>query len=340
MANQDNTQNMTHHQAEAVDNQEHNYPLENSLAFNYREISQSLDTIADFMRFATSEFNRAELYFGHGTNNAWHEAQILVMFALHLPEDMTEQVLTCRLTESEKSAVLSVIERRINEGIPAAYITNHALFANLSFYVDERVLVPRSPIAELIEQKFDNCVKQVPSRILDLCTGSGCIAIACAYAFPEAEVDALDLSVDALNVAQMNIEYHGLTEQVIPIQSDIFSGVDGQKYDLIVTNPPYVDQDDVDSLPQEFLHEPEMGLGSGHDGLDIVRVILARASQHLTEDGVLICEVGNSQVHVCSVYPEVPFTWLTFERGGHGVFMLTKAELDKYQTVFDQQAEQ
>jgi len=309
---------------------------------DFSPIKDELQTIGDYLRFATSEFNQAELFFGHGTNNAWHEAITLVMFALNLPEELSEQVFTCRLTSNEKSAVLTLIQRRIVEQLPAAYLTNHAQFVGLPFYVDERVLVPRSPIGELIEQHFSPSFSEdtPPNRILDLCTGSGCIAIACAVAFPEAEVDALDLSIDALNVAQINIENHGLTEQVIPIQSDVFSGVEGQSYDLIVTNPPYVDQEDVDALPQEYLHEPEMGLGSGVDGLDIVREILAQAANHLTENGVLICEVGNSQIHVEHVYPQVPFTWLTFEKGGHGVFMLSKEQLTTHASSFSQAFEQ
>jgi ribosomal protein L3 glutamine methyltransferase len=309
---------------------------------DFSPIKDELFTIGDYLRFATSEFNQAELFFGHGTNNAWHEAITLVMFALNLPTELKEEVFNCRLTSNEKTAVLALIERRIVEQLPAAYLTNHALFVGLPFYVDERVLVPRSPIGELIEQYFSPRFSQEnpPNRILDLCTGSGCIAIACAVAFPESEVDALDLSVDALNVAQINIENHGLSEQVIPIQSDVFSGVEGQSYDLIVTNPPYVDQEDVDALPQEYLHEPEMGLGSGVDGLDIVREILSQAANHLNDNGVLICEVGNSQMHVEYVYPQVPFTWLSFENGGHGVFMLTKSQLTEHAKSFTEAFEQ
>ncbi len=307
-------------------------------ALNFSSINEQLNTTGDFVRFATSQFNQADLYFGHGMANAWDEAISLIMFTLNLPEDLFEQVFTCQLTADEKQDVLTIIEKRIVEEIPAAYLTNQAVFANLPFYVDQRVLVPRSPIGELIEKKFSPFISEQnpPVRILDLCTGSGCIAIACAYAFPDADIDAVDLSIDALNVANINIENHGLSEQVIPIQSDVFSGVEGQVYDLIVTNPPYVDQEDVDSLPQEYLHEPEMGLGCGEDGLDIVRKILAESAEHLSENGILICEVGNSQIHVSSVYPEVPFKWLSFERGGHGVFMLTKAELQKFSDIFKQ----
>jgi len=307
-------------------------------ALNFSSINEQLNTTGDFVRFAASQFNQADLYFGHGMVNAWDEAISLIMFTLNLPEDLFEQVFTCQLTSEEKQDVLTIIEKRIVEEIPAAYLTNQAVFANLPFYVDQRVLVPRSPIGELIQKKFSPFISEQnpPARILDLCTGSGCIAIACSYAFPDADIDAVDLSIDALNVANINIENHGLSEQVIPIQSDVFSGVEGQVYDLIVTNPPYVDQDDVDSLPQEYLHEPEMGLGCGEDGLDIVRKILAESAEHLSENGILICEVGNSQIHVSSVYPEVPFKWLTFERGGHGVFMLTKAELEKFSNIFKQ----
>ena len=305
---------------------------------NISSSANQLETTGDFVRFAASQFNNADLYFGHGTNNAWDEAVSLIMFTLHLPEDLFAQIFSCKVTADEKQNIIAIIEKRITEEIPAAYITNQAVFANLPFYVDQRVLVPRSPIGELIEKQFVGLIPEntSPKRILDLCTGSGCIAIACAYAFPEAEVDALDLSIDALNVATINIDNHGLCEQVIPIHSDVFSGVEGQVYDLIVTNPPYVDQEDVDALPEEYLHEPQMGLGSGEDGLDIVRKILAESASHLSENGILICEVGNSQIHVASVYPTVPFEWLTFEHGGHGVFMLTKDQLDKFSDVFKQ----
>ncbi len=305
---------------------------------NFDHITEQLHTIADYCRYGASIFNQAELFYGHGSDNALSEAHTLVMFALSLSEDMSEQLMACRLLDQEKQNILALFEQRITTQKPVAYITNLAYFAKLPFYVDERVLVPRSPIGELIESHFSPYFSQKtsPQRILDLCTGSGCIAIACASYFPDAEVDAVDLSIDALNVAQMNIENHGLSEQVIPIQSDVFSGVEGQCYDLIVTNPPYVDQEDIDSLPAEYTHEPEIGLGCGEDGLDIVRTILAQSAKHLSEQGVLICEVGNSQYHVEALYPEVDFTWLTFERGGHGVFVLTKAQLVKHAALFNE----
>ena len=299
-------------------------------------VTSQLHTVADYCRYGATLFNQAELFYGHGTDNAFSDAYTLVMYALSLPSEVNASLMNCRLIETEKENVLALFHRRVEEQIPVAYITNIAYFAELPFYVDERVLIPRSPIAELIEHQFFPYISANKStkRILDLCTGSGCIAIACASYFNDAEIDAVDLSVDALNVAQINIENHGLSEQVIPIQSDVFSGVEGQFYDLIVSNPPYVDQQDIDSLPEEYLHEPEMGLGCGTDGLDIVRKILAESASHLNEGGLLFCEVGNSEVHVKALYPNVPFTWLTFERGGHGVFMLTKAQLIEYSASF------
>lgn len=301
-------------------------------------IADELSTVLDFIRFGASQFNQADLFFGHGTDNAWDEAVVLVMFAINLPKNSVEQVMPCQLTKFEKLAIIELFSVRINQALPAAYLTNQTEFAGLPFYVDERVLVPRSPIGEYIEKRFAPFIdpESSPQRILDLCTGSGCIAIACAHYFPEADVDAVDLSIDALNVAQINIEQHGLLEQVFPIQSDLFNELAGEKYDLIVSNPPYVDQDDIDALPSEYLHEPEMGLGSGDDGLDITRKILAQSANLLTDNGILVCEVGNSQIHLEAVYPEIPFHWLSFERGGHGVFLLTKAQLDKHQEIFNQ----
>jgi len=299
-------------------------------------VTNQLHTIADYCRYGATLFNQAELFYGHGSESAFNDAYVLVMYALSLPNDANDSLMSCRLIESEKQNILALFTRRIEEQIPVAYITNVAYFAQLPFYVDERVLIPRSPLGELIEKQFSPYIaaNNLPERILDLCTGSGCIAIACASYFSDAEIDAIDLSVDALNVAQINIENHGVSEQVIPIQSDVFSGIEGQSYDLIVTNPPYVDQQDIDSLPQEYLHEPKMGLGCGDDGLDIVRVILAQSAQHLNDGGILFCEVGNSEVHVKALYSEVPFTWINFEHGGHGVFMLTKAQLVEFSAVF------
>jgi len=224
--------------------------------------------------------------------------------------------------------------RRVNERIPVAYLTNKAWFCGHEFYVDERVLVPRSPIGELIENRFAGLIDAAPRHILDMCTGSGCIAIACAYAFPEAEVDAVDISTDALAVAEQNIEEHGLLHHVTPIRADLFRNLPQVKYDLIVTNPPYVDAEDMDDLPNEYRHEPELGLAAGSDGLKLVRRILACAPDYLSEQGVLICEVGNSMVHMMEQYPDVPFTWLEFDNGGDGVFMLTRDQIVAAQSHF------
>jgi ribosomal protein L3 glutamine methyltransferase len=223
-----------------------------------------------------------------------------------------------------------MIERRVNERIPAAYLTNQAWFCGLPFYVDERVLVPRSPYAELINKRFADWLNNEPISILDLCTGGGCIAIALAYAFEQAHVDAVDISSDALAVAEMNIAEHDLSQRVFPIQSDLMCALQGQQYDLIVSNPPYVDQEDMDDLPDEFRHEPQLGLAAGLDGLDLVDSILQQAPQHLSDKGWLFVEVGNSKVHMNERYPGLPITWVDFEQGGHGVFAINKATLLAY----------
>mgnify|MGYP006198534003 CR=1 FL=1 len=227
-----------------------------------------------------------------------------------------------------------VSARRIEERVPTAYLLGEAWFCGLPFIVDQRVLIPRSPIAELIEQHFEPWLALEPARILDLCTGSGCIGIACAYEFPEAEVVLGDLSYEALEVANQNIERHGLDERVYTVQGDGFAGLPGQRFDLIVSNPPYVDAEDFADMPAEYQHEPALGLACGEDGLNLVRRMLAEAADHLTERGLLIVEVGNSQVHVEALYPEVDFTWLEFERGGHGVFLLAAAQCREHQALF------
>jgi ribosomal protein L3 glutamine methyltransferase len=290
-------------------------------------INNELFTIRDFIRWGVSEFNAAKLYFGHGTDNAWDEAEQLVLHAISLTPPLADEWLDARLTAHERQRVISNIQRRVDERIPAAYITGRAWFAGLPFIVDERVLVPRSPIGELIGKEFQPWLSQEPTRILDLCTGSGCIGIACAYAFPDAEIQLSDISFDALEVAEENIQQHNLEERVFAIQSDLFANLAGQQFDLIVSNPPYVDADDLASMPPEYHAEPEIGLGSGEDGLDFTRRLISEASNYLTDDGVMIVEVGNSWVALEEAYPEIPFTWIEFERGGHGVFMLRKADL-------------
>ncbi len=291
------------------------------------EAVNELHTIQDMLRWSVSRFNAAEVYYGHGTDNPWDEAVQLVLPTLYLPMDIPEEMRNARLTLSERHRIVERVIRRINERIPVAYLTNKAWFCGHEFYVDERVLVPRSPIGELIDNRFAGLLSGSPQHILDMCTGSGCIAIACAYAFPEAEVDAVDISGEVLEVTEHNIQQHGLEQQVTPIRSDLFRELPALRYDLIVTNPPYVDEEDMSDLPDEFRHEPELGLAAGSDGLKLVRRILACAPDYLSDDGVLICEVGNSMVHLMAQYPDIPFVWLEFDNGGDGVFMLTRQQL-------------
>jgi ribosomal protein L3 glutamine methyltransferase len=292
-----------------------------------QSICDELLTLRDFIRWGASEFNAAKLYFGHGTDNAWDEAEQLVLHTIHLQPPLGDEWLSARLTLAERQAIMVNLQRRIDERIPAAYITGQAWFAGMPFVVDERVLVPRSPIGELIQKQFEPWLRKDPQQILDLCTGSGCIGIACAYAFPDAEVQLSDISYDALEVAEENIHQHGLHDRVFAMQSDLFANLAGQKFDLIVSNPPYVDEDDLATMPEEYHAEPAIGLGSGVDGLDFTRRLLQQAAEYLTDEGVLIVEVGNSWPALAAAYPELPFTWIEFERGGHGVFMLTAENL-------------
>ena len=292
------------------------------------EASNALSTMTDFMRWGASRFVEAELSYSHGMSSPLDEAVYLVLRSLHLPVDTPDVYWNSTLTASEKEAVLGVLSRRIEERIPAAYIIKEGWFAGLQFYVDERVLIPRSPIAELVETQFSPWVNpDEVEAILDLCTGSGCIGIACAYAFPQASVDLSDISEDALDVANINIEKHDTKQQVSAIHSDLFSALKNKQYDIIVSNPPYVDADDIEGMSDEFQHEPELGLSSGNDGLDCTRHILKQAAEHLTEEGILVLEVGNSQYALTKEFPQLPFQWLDFERGGDGVFLLTKSQL-------------
>ena len=290
-----------------------------------------LKTIIDYMRWGASRFVEANLTFGHGLSSPLDEAVYLVLRTLHLPVDTPDIYWRSTVTTSEALALQAVINRRINEKIPAAYITQEGWFAGLQFYVDERVLVPRSPIAELVENQFSPWVDpDGVEDILDLCTGSGCIGIACAYAFPNAQVDLSDISKDALEVANINIEGHDASRRVSAIESNLFDNLEGRVYDIIVSNPPYVDEEDMSALSEEFHHEPELGLSSGTQGLDLTTTILTQAAKHLSDMGILVVEVGNSQYALAEAYPEVPFHWIEFERGGDGVFMLTKQQLEKF----------
>jgi ribosomal protein L3 glutamine methyltransferase len=300
---------------------------------NREGLIEHLVTLRDYVRFAASRFTEAGLFFGHGTAGSLDEAAALVLHALHLPYDLPGGYFEARLTPGERESVLDLIERRIEERRPLAYLTQEALFAGLSFYVDERVLVPRSPIAELIGRRFSPWLEANEAMdILDLCTGSGCIAIACAFAFPEANVDAADISVDALDVASINVRRHELEDRVALIQSDIFSGLAGKRYDVIVSNPPYVNSAEWRNLPDEFHAEPRLGLEAGEDGLDCVRRILQGAAEHLQPEGILVVEVGSAAEALVRSFHDVPFCWLEFEQGGDGVFLLTADQVRRFFT--------
>lgn len=302
--------------------------------FNYQY--DGLETVKDFIRWGGTLFQKADLYFGHGTDNAFDDAKVLVFFALKLPWELPEVYLLSRLTHAEKQQVTELFRQRIETRKPSAYLTGEAWFAGMRFIVNEATLVPRSPIAELIEKEYRPWVQpESVERILDMCTGSGCIGIASLQACPNATVDLVDISEDALTVAQKNIELYGLEDAVTAIQSDLFSSLEGRQYDLIVSNPPYVDQIEMEALPVEFQQEPALGLAAGHDGLDLVRKILAQAADHLVEDGTLIVEVGVSQYYLEQTFPQVPFYWFDFINGGEGVFAIQKSELEVYQEVFD-----
>ncbi len=290
------------------------------------EACRDLSTCTDFLRWGETCLRRDQVFSGQGFADPWDETVQLLLHVLHLPADPDPRILGARLLHSEKQAFCRLLQRRINEQVPTAYLINEAWFCGLSFYVDERVLIPRSPIAELIEAGFQPWLEQEPTRVLDLCTGSGCIAIALAHAFPDAQVDASDISADALAVAQRNVADYQLEEQVTLLQGDGMKAVSGQ-YDLIVSNPPYVDAGDMASRPAEYHHEPELALASGEDGLDFTRQLLADAAKHLTDNGLLIVEVGNSAPALEAAFPQLPFFWFEFARGGSGVFMLSKAQL-------------
>ena len=302
-------------------------------------VTESPLTPRALIHWGADLFEQAGLAFGHGTDNALDESAALVLHELQIGYDQPDAVLDAELQEEDRLRVIALLERRVASRKPAAYLVNEARFAGLSFYVDERVLVPRSPIAELVEAGFAPWIDPRRVRkVLDLCCGSGCIGIACAWAFPDARVDMADLSTDALDVAGENIRRHHLESRVRAVESNLFAALTEARYDIIVSNPPYVPRQEVRELPAEYRHEPALGLVAGSDGLDVVSSILNEAAAYLHDDGILVVEVGDSQQRLVEQYPGVPFLWLEFEYGGDGVFMLEAARLREHAQTFRQVA--
>ena len=295
----------------------------------FEQAQTELCTVRDMMRFAVSRFTEAGLFFGHGSDNAWDESAYLLLHTLNLPLDRLEPFMDARLTSDERALVLKIIRRRISERLPAAYLTNEAWLGEHRFYVDRRVIVPRSHIAELLREQLSPWIDDpwAVQSTLDLCTGSGCLAILAALAFPESTVDAIDISPDALAVARRNVDDYGLESRVNLIESDAFAAVPGKRYDVIISNPPYVNAESMDTLPHEYRQEPELALASGEDGLDFTRIILAQAAAHLNPGGLLVVEIGHNRDALEAAYPDTPFTWLDTAAGDGFVFMLRKEEL-------------
>jgi len=294
----------------------------------YEAAASTFQTVRDLMRFAVSRFNEAELTYGHGTQNAYDEAAYLILSALNLPIQQLEPYLDARLLPGEIADVLALIRRRAEERVPVAYLTNEAWQGEFNFYVDERVLVPRSFIYELLGEPLAPWIEhpELVHRALDLCTGSGCLAIQMAHHYPDADIDAVDISLDALEVASINIQNYGLEDRIQLIHSDLVEGLE-EPYDLIISNPPYVDADSVAALPAEYLHEPELALGSGEDGLDATHVILQNAARLLNPQGVLLVEIGHNRDVLEAAYPSLPFVWMETQSGDGFVFLLTREDL-------------
>ncbi len=296
------------------------------------QAQSQLHTIRDLLRFTVSQFNKAGLHFGHGSATAYDEAAYLILKTLYLPLDQLDPFLDARVTEIECKQVLEIIERRVKDRIPAAYLTHEAWLGDFSFYIDERVIVPRSFIAELLQTQLSPWIID-PDHIttaLDLCTGSGCLAILMAHAFENADIDAADISLQALAVAQKNVQDYGLQERISLIESDLFSALSDKRYNLIISNPPYVNAESMECLPQEYRHEPENALASGEDGLDATRQILRRAGRYLSDDGILVVEIGHNRDTLEQAFPQLPFTWLETSAGDGFVFLLQKDQLQNY----------
>ncbi|MEF8714599.1 MAG: 50S ribosomal protein L3 N(5)-glutamine methyltransferase [Accumulibacter sp.] len=295
----------------------------------FEQAQTELSTLRDLLRFAVSRFNEAKLFFGHGADNAWDEAAYLLLHSLHLPLERLEPFLDATLTSDERAAVLRVIDRRIRERLPVAYLTNEAWLGEYRFYVDPRVIVPRSFIAELLRERLTPWIDDADAvtAVLDLCTGSACLAILAAHAFPAACIDAVDLSPEALAVARRNVDDYDLAAQIRLVEGDLFAGLGSRRYDLIIANPPYVNAVSMATLPDEYRHEPELALASGPDGLDLTRAILAGARQHLRPNGLLVVEIGHNRDALEATFPATPFTWLDTSAGDQYVFLLHRDEL-------------
>ena len=286
-------------------------------------------TVRDWLRYAVSRFNAAELFFGHGSNNAFDEAAYLILHTLHLPLDRLDPFLDARLLPEEADQIARILDRRINERLPAPYLTHEAWLQGYRFYVDERVIVPRSFLAPMILQQLQPWLTQPENvlRALDLCTGSGCLAVLLAEAFPDAEIDAVDLSPDALQVAQRNVNDYGLDDQITLHQGDLFAPLAGMTFDLIISNPPYVNADSVAALPREYRHEPALALGSGEDGLDATRIILRDAAAHLNPGGLLVVEIGHNRAEMEAAFPDLALVWPEIEGGEDTVFVVSREQL-------------
>ena len=300
---------------------------------HYPRIFEELFTIRDWLRFTVSRFEESEIFFGHGTDNAYDEAVWLIMSALHLPHDTLHNFLDARITESERKQLSHLIERRISERIPTAYLLREAWLQGFKFYVDERVIVPRSFIAELLEDGLQAWIEypELIHSAADICTGSGCLGVLLANAFPDAAIDVVDISKDAIAVSNINIANYGLQERVQAIESDMFSALKGKKYDLIISNPPYVDAPSMATLPREYQIEPQLALGSGAAGLDHTHTILREAAKHLNDNGILVVEIGHNRDALIDAYPNLPFTWLDTTSGDEFVFLLSKQQLQSTQ---------
>jgi len=286
-------------------------------------------TVRDWLRWAVSRFTEAQLFFGHGTDNAFDEAAYLILFALHLPPDRLDPFLDARLSRSERLAVFNIVEQRVVRRVPAAYLTHEAWLGEYRFYIDERVIVPRSYFAELLDERLAPWITH-PERIqtaLDLCTGSGCLAILMAYAFPGADIDAVDISADALAVARRNVDAYQLGNRIRLVRSDLLTELAGRRYDLIICNPPYVTAEAMANLPAEYRREPPLALGSGEDGLEVIRRLLDTAAGHLTPEGLLLVEVGHNRHLADAAFPDISFNWIDTPSGEGKVFLISRADL-------------